>query len=100
VEIYIKDTGLGTGEAFIEDWDDTQRDWETVCIATFKTMGPTCLVDTIDTLPKFRRKGYATHLITEFQNCFKEVRPIGITDNDVAKSFWKSLNLDDALGSS
>lgn len=94
-KVFIKNRGKFV-EAWIEAWDNSKMDWTVVCEAQLLLAGNNCLIDTIDTKVKFRRKGYATKLVKELQTRFETVSPIGITAS--SRGFWDKLNMSDALG--
>jgi hypothetical protein len=94
--VFIKNTGDMKGEAWLEFWDTSQNEWEIGCRAKLMFMGKKCLVDTLDTPVKFRKRGYASQVIKELQSHFDEVEPIGVTD--AAKGFWAKFGMKDGLG--
>jgi GNAT superfamily N-acetyltransferase len=96
MRVFIKDVGGNKIQAWVEDWDQKQDEWETVSQANCIVMGKKCMVDTIDTPPKYRKKGYATAIIRELQKYFSEVAPIGVTAS--GRRFWDKLGMKDALG--
>ncbi len=96
MRIFIKDMGGNIGEAWVEDWLPKADDFEITCRAKLLFMGKNCLIDTIDTPIKFRKKGYATALVKELQKYFDKVEPIGVRLE--SKGFWDKLGLEDALG--
>jgi len=98
MNIHIKNLGAGKAEAFLEVWDNQLNDLRTACVARLLIVGDKCLIDTIDTGPTFRRKGYASALVKELQNRFNKVAPIGIENTVEAQGFWEKLGMEDALG--
>lgn len=94
----MKDKG-NKADAWLEAYDPTENDWCVVCEAYLILIGDKCLIDNIDTPKKYRRQGFATYLVQELQNRFENVMPIGIKSTIEAIGFWKSLNLEDGLGS-
>ena len=94
--IFIKNTGGHKGEAWLEFWDSSQNEWEIGCRAKLLFMGKKCLIDTLDTPFKFRKRGYATQVVKELRSKFDEVEPIGVTAS--ARGFWDRLGMRDGLG--
>ncbi len=57
------------------------------------------LVDNIETVPEFRRKGHASAIINRLKEFGSQtgrtVRPFGIVNRPNAKAFWKKHDLED-----
>ena len=96
MNFYIKNKCPTTAEAWIEDFCPKEIDWIVVCNSELIIAGNKCLIDTIETNLKYRRKGYATMLINELQSRFDEVEPIGIVPE--SRGFWDKLDMEDGLG--
>lgn len=96
MRFFIKNKGNGKAEAWIEDFIQKEMDWTVVAVANLIISGDQCLIDTIDTDPKYRRKGYASAIVKELLNRFGEVAPIGVIPT--AQPFWDKFGMVDALG--
>ncbi len=96
MNFYCKRLGGYEAEAWVEDFIHEEMDWQVVSYAKLILVGDKCLIDTIDTPPKYRRRGYATKIVNELLNTFKEIEPIGIVSN--AQDFWNNFNMKDGLG--
>lgn len=95
MKMHFRDTGPFKAEAWVEDYG------QVVCTAKLIVVPdetPRLLVDTLDTLPAFRRRGYAKTLILALQQNFASVEPATIDNNPTAKAFWASLGMKAALG--
>ena len=96
MRFFIKNKGGSKAEAWIEDWLPKSIDWEVVAVATLIVTKDQCLIDTIDTDPKYRRRGYASAIVKELQQRFTEVAPIGVVPT--TQGFWDKFGMVDALG--
>lgn len=95
MKFVIQKTGMFKGEAWVE------VDGKIVCEATLVLIPPpddNILIDQIDTMPGFRRRGYATFLVKTILQHYPNCQPTTIENNEGAKAFWKSLGLEPALG--
>lgn len=96
MRVHQKNKGNNKFEIWIEDFDQDHMDWVVVSEAKCMIAGNQCLIDTIDTYPKYRNKGYAKKIVETLKTQFKEVSPIGIEPSAVR--FWERLGMEDALG--
>jgi len=97
MRVFIKNLGDAKGEAWVEFWDDSQNEFEIGSTAKLIFMGKDkCLIDTLDTPPKFRKRGYASAIVNELKKYFPEVAPIGV--KPLAKGFWAKHGMQDVLG--
>ena len=96
MRVFVRKTELFKGEAWVEEWLPGADDWKVVSSAKFILASGQCLIDTIDTPPKFQRRGYASAIVRKLQETFKEVAPIGVKDSAV--SFWEKFGMKDAGG--
>lgn len=70
--------------------------FEVVAEASLIIAGDSILIDTIETSPIHRNKGYARQIIERLQTISRDVRPIGILPQ--SRGFWNKLNMTDGLG--
>ena len=96
MRFFIKNKGGNKAEAWIEDFIQSEMDWTVVSVANLIVTNDQCLIDTIDTDPKYRRKGYASTIVKELQARFTEVAPIGVIPT--SQGFWDKFGMVDALG--
>jgi N-acetylglutamate synthase-like GNAT family acetyltransferase len=97
MRFFLKNKGAGKAEAWIEDYFPGDMDWTVVAVASLIITKDECLIDTIDTKPKYRCKGYATSIIKGLQKEFRGVKPIGVIPS--SQFFWDKFGMTDALGS-
>tara|TARA_R100000951_G_scaffold7705_1_gene7194 strand:- start:7454 stop:7756 length:303 start_codon:yes stop_codon:yes gene_type:complete len=97
MNFYYKPKGGNDAVAWVEDFCDKKMDYIVVAEAKLIIAGnDRCLIDTIDTDPNHRRKGYASEIVEHLASIFTEVAPIGIVPT--AQAFWDKHGMEDALG--
>ena len=93
--VHIRKTGRGI-ECWVEVWDIHNDQFQIVAEAQCIMAGEDCLIDTIETRPDFRGKGYATAIVERLLSVFPRVAPIAVQRG--SEGFWKKFNMADALG--
>ena len=97
MSFYFKKKGGNDAEAWVEIFCHNKMNYIVVAEAKLIISGTAlCLIDTIDTDPNHRRKGYASEIIENLASIFDEVAPIGIVPD--AQGFWDKHGMEDALG--
>lgn len=96
MNFHIKNLGNNQIEAWVEDFIQEEMDWQVVSEAKCLVAGQQCLIDEIETKPKYTNRGYASKIVNELLNTFEEVAPIGVLPS--SQWFWDKFNMKDGLG--